>query len=75
MLKTLVAKLRTAPPEPIVWWGRHRDIWLDTAATDHGWYCGHCGHNRSQYRSGTDAKSAAHEHASAHDGVTVALWT
>lgn len=74
MLKNLVNKLRSKSPEPTVWHGRHSDIWPDPDATDYGWYCGWCGHNRSGFVSDPGAKYAAQGHASTHEGVTVAPW-
>lgn len=75
MLKTLVDRFRSKPPEPTVWWGRTRVIWGDPAATGVGWYCGWCGHNKSGFVSARGAKDAAGEHARTHSGVTVAEWT
>lgn len=75
MLKTLVDKFRSKPPEPTVFHGRHSDIWGDPNATGYGWYCGWCGHNQSGFVPAGGAKDAAGEHAGTHSGVTVAEWT
>ena len=73
MLKTLVDRIRSKPAEPTVWHGRHSDIWPDPGAADHGWYCGWCGHNQSQYRTDPDAKNAAQDHALTHREIAVAV--
>lgn len=75
MLKNLVNTLRSKPPEPTVWHGRHRDIWGDPTAPDLGWYCGWCGSNQSGATNGRDARLSAMAHAHSHDEpVNVEPW-
>lgn len=76
MLKSLSALLRSKPPQPTVWWGRHADIWSDPTATSFGWYCGWCGRSQSRYPADNAAQGGAQAHARFHNGdrLTVAPW-
>lgn len=74
MLKNLVDRARSKPPVPTVWHGRHADIWGDPGARGYGWYCGHCGHNRSESATDADAERAARDHARTHRDVNVTPW-
>lgn len=75
MLKPLVDRFRSKPPEPTVFHGRHSDIWGDPNARDYGWYCGWCGHNQSGATNDRDARFSATAHAHTHnEAIDVAVW-